>query len=56
MKLEAVSLKCVSMTPKHDVAFAVLEAKYFLGSYIVASLDDNQATLSSSLSKTVTSL
>ncbi|GAA62217.1 hypothetical protein P20652_4121 [Pseudoalteromonas sp. BSi20652] len=37
----------MNIAPKfneHDMGFVDLEAEYFLGSYVVARLDNNQAT------------
>ena len=45
------------MGPKfdeRDVGFVDLEAEYFIGSYVLAHLDDNQPHLNDSLLKTAT--
>lgn len=57
MKLESLEFKGVSMAPqfnKSGTGFVVLEAEYFIGSYVLANLDDNQPHLNDSLLKTAT--
>ena len=41
MRLEPLEFKGVSMKPKFDVGFVDLEAKYYLGSYVLTHLNDN---------------